>query len=134
MRQFLFALALLLASAPAAQALEVTPTGAVVTVSYTEPTTNTDNSPLNDLAKTTIHWRECPTAGPCSAAYTQVDVPASALAGGGAISKDITVPVPPGVERNIEVFATATDTSGNLSPESAHVVKRVDRLSPKAPS
>jgi hypothetical protein len=133
-RLLIAAAALVLAVAPAAEAIDFTPTGSVITVTYTEPTQNTDNSSVNDLAKTTISWRVCPTAGACTGAFTTVDVPASALTGGGAISRDVTVPVAPGVERNVEIFATATDTSGNLSPETPHIVKRVDRLSPKAPA
>ena len=135
MRKLLAALAILsLASLDDVQAIDFTPTGSVINVSYIEPTQNTDNSALNDLAKTTINWRVCPVSGTCSAVYTKVDVAASALVGGGSISRDVTVPVTPGQEVNVEVFATATDLSGNVSPESVHVVKRVDRLSPKAPA
>jgi len=130
----LLAVLALLALPALAHAIDFTPTGSVITVSYTEPTQNTDGTGLNDLAKTTINWRVCPVTGACNAVYTKVDVAASVLAGGGTISRDVTVPVTPGQEVNVEVFATATDLSGNVSPESTHVVKRVDRLSPKAPA
>lgn len=116
-----------------AWAIDFTPTGTVLIVVYTEPITNTDNSPLTDLAKTTVNSRVCPTTGVCTTVYTQVDVIASAISGGATVSKAVTISIAPGQENNVEVFATATDLSGNVSPESLHVVKRVDRLSPSAP-
>lgn len=128
------ALLLTLGLATRAHAIDFTPSGAVLTVTYTEPTTNTDGSAINDLASTQVHFRLCPTSGTCSASFTVApNVNASAATGGGAISTSVTVNIVAGQENNVEVFATATDTSGNVSPDSLHVVKRVDRLSPSAP-
>lgn len=133
--RFTAILALILtAFAAPARALDFTPTGAVLTVTYVEPTTNTDGSALDDLAKTTINSRVCPVVGPCVAAFTPFDVPASSPSGGATIGRQITVGITPGQQNNVEVYATATDTSGNVSPDSDHIVKRVDRLSPKAPN
>lgn len=125
---------LLFLLASPAWAIDFTPTGSVLTVTYAEPTTNTDGSALNDLARTNVHYRICPTSGACASPYTVgPNVAATASTGGGAITTTVTVPVGPGQEANVEVFATATDTTGNVSPESTHVTKRVDRLSPSAP-
>jgi hypothetical protein len=136
MRRYLAILAVLaVAVLPTnAMALDFTPTGAVLTVTYTEPTTNTDGSALNDLARTNVSFRVCPATGACSAPFTiGPNVAASAIAGGGNISTTVAVAVTPGQEVNVEVFVTASDLSGNVSPESVHVTKRVDRLSPAAP-
>ena len=133
MRPWTLILTLILLATPA-WAIDFTPTGSVLTVTYLEPTTNTDGSPINDLASTNVSYRLCPTSGPCAAPYTLgPNIAATAPTGGGSISTQVTVPVGPGQEANVEVFATATDTSGNVSPESAHVTKRVDRLPPSPP-
>src|SRR5262245_4145633 len=91
-------------AAAKAEAIDFTPTATIITVTYKEPTTNTDGSAINDLLKTTINSRVCPAVGTCSSTFTSVDVPASAPTGGGNVSKDITQPVAPGQERVVEVF------------------------------
>lgn len=128
------ALALSLIAIERAWAIDFSPTGAVLTVTYTEPTTNTDGSVLNDLARTNVHYRVCPVTGTCTTPFILgPNVAATSPIGGGPISTTVSVSVAPGQEVNVEVFATAADTSGNVSPDSVHVTKRVDRLSPKAP-
>lgn len=118
-----------------AEAIDFTASGAILTVTYKEPTTNTDGSVLNDLAGTTVSSRVCPVTGTCSSAFTKTPlIPAvGGLVGGGNVSTTVTVNVTLGQEVNVEVFAQAQDTSGNVSPESLHVTKRVDRLSPAPP-
>jgi len=130
----LLTLSATLAYAGYAFAIDFTPSGAVLAVTYTEPSTNSDGSTLNDLAKTNVYSRVCPVTGTCAATFTKgPDVAASKAAGGGAINTTVTVTITPGQERNVEVYATATDLSGNESVESLHVTKRVDRLSPAEP-
>lgn len=134
MKTFLFALVAVALSALPAAAFTLTPVGAVMSAQYTEPTTNTDSSALDDLAATNVHWRLCPTSGVCSAAFTvEANVPASAPTGGGVKTTTFTVPVAVGQQANVEAYVTAVDLSGNTSPDSTHVTKRVDRLSPSAP-
>ena len=126
-------LVLLLLVTPA-WAIDFTVSGAVLTVTYTEPATNTDGSPLMDLARTNVYTEivlpgQVPVKGP--------NVVASAPGGGGAISTTITVPIGaalPIKEANVKVWATATDTSGNEGPPSNVVTKRVDQLAPSAPN
>lgn len=104
----------------------VTPEG--IKVEYTEPTTNENGTPLTDLAKTTIYYDI--GAGPVKA----VDVPATAPTGGGAISQVITVTIAENTEVDVQIWATATDLSGNESEKSAIATVRVDSLPPNAPT
>lgn len=133
MMRFVLVLMMLALAAPAS-AIDFTPTGSVLTATYREPTTNTDGSALNDLKETQIFFRVCPVSGACAAVFTAgTATPATTAAGGGTVNAQQTVPIAPGQENNVEVYAVARDTSGNVSPESPHVTKRVDRLSPAAP-
>ena len=126
-------LGVLLLTTPA-WAIDFTVSGAVLTVTYTEPSTNMDGSPLVDLARTNVYTEillpgQAPVKGP--------DVAATAPSGGGAISTTITVPIGvtlPIKEATVKVWATATDTSGNESTPSAMVTKRVDQLAPASPN
>ena len=126
-------LGVLLLTTPA-WAIDFTVSGAVLTVTYTEPSTNTDGSPLTDLARTNVYTEillpgQAPVKGP--------NVAATALGGGGAVSTTITVPIGAALaikEANVRVWATATDTSGNESVPSTAVTKRVDQLAPSAPN
>jgi len=125
---FLTAVMLLADSFPA-RAIDFTATGTILTVTYTEPTQNTDGTPLDDLAKTNVYYQVGTAAevkGP--------DVPASQPAGGGAISTQITVAIAAGQRATVTVRATATDSSGNESAKSAAITKTVDRLPPMPPS
>lgn len=121
-------LALLLVAIPA-WAIDFTVTGASVTATYTEPTTNADATPLTDLAKTNVYYQlpgGTPVKGP--------DVPASRPQGGGAISTQVTVPVIAGQDVLVTFWATATDTAANESARSTEVQRRIDRLAPGAPN
>ena len=126
--QSLLLLAALLVASPVA-AIDFTVTGAVVTASYTEPTTNADATPLTDLAKTNVYY-QLPGGTPVKGA----DVPASRPQGGGVISTQVTVPVTAGQDVVVTFWATATDQQKNESEPSKSVQVRIDRLAPGAPN
>ena len=94
------------------------------TALYNEPTTNSDGTPLTDLAKTTV----CGQIG--TAAPTCVEVAATKPAGGGAISQVINVAVPDNAKTTVTYWVTATDTSGNPSTKSPTATKSFDFLPP----
>ena len=110
-------------------ALDATVSGTELTVTYTEPTTNADGSPLTDLARTNVIWKFLPAGTDTK----EANVAATKLTGGGAITTKLIVPVEAGQERTVEITATATDTSGNESVRATAVQKRIDRLAPGAP-
>src|SRR5690349_1982072 len=102
--------------ASSAYAIDFTPTGAVLTVTYKEPAVNKDGSSLDDLDHTNVYYQvgsDAEVKGP--------NVPASSPAGGGNISTTITVPVPTDMRATVAVSASATDTSGNEGPRSSAV-------------
>lgn len=125
--RILLGLLLGLLTAPA-WAMDFTVTGAVVTATYQEPTVTATNTPLTDLASTSISYDL--GAGPVRAR----DVPATAPTGGGIITTTVDIPVAANQEVDVRFWATATDTSGNESARSAEVVRRIDRLPPGAPN
>ena len=109
-------------------AIDFTQTGAVLSVSYNEPSQNADGSSLDDLDHTNVYFQvgsDADVKGP--------NVPASSVAGGAAISTSVTVPVAAGQQASVTISASAMDVSGNESPRSASITKRIDRLSPAAP-
>jgi len=59
------------------------------TITYTEPSTNQAGNALTNLKETTVYWKQ--DAG----AEQSIKVPASALSGGGVITKVITIVDPP---------------------------------------
>jgi hypothetical protein len=124
----LLAAAVLFVAVPAL-ALDATVSGTELTVTYTEPTTNADGSPLTDLARTNVIWKFLPAGTDTK----EANVAATKLTGGGAITTKLIVPVEAGQERTVEITATATDTSGNESVRATAVQKRIDRLAPGAP-
>lgn len=101
--------------------------GTDVTCQYTEPTTNSNGTPLADLHHTSIYY----DMG--NGAVHAADLPASLMTGGGTISYVISVPVADGEEKDVKFWATATDTLGNTSLPSPQAVKRIDRLAPAPP-
>jgi len=107
-----------------AYAFTVNVTGAEVTVTYTEPTTNEDGSPLLDLNFCSIFYDM--GDGPTKA----IDITASKPTGGGTISTNFIVPVLDGMERDVSVWGTASDGSNNASAESVKDSVRIDRLAP----
>lgn len=126
----LFCMGLLVFSPSLGEALTFTQTGAVVTATYTEPTTNADTppTPLTDLASTNVYFQilgQTAVKGPA--------VPATAATGGGAITTTVTVPIVAGQQADVNFWATATDKSGNESVRSVETILRIDRLPPGAP-
>lgn len=112
-----------------AYAFNATATGAVVRLSYNEPTQNADNTPLRDLSKTTGYWAAMPNGAPLACVTTV----ASAPTGGGHIEADCTVPVLAGQEADIAFTVTASDKTGNESRHTNQAVLRLDFLSPASP-
>lgn len=111
-----------------ASAIDFTASGTILTVTFKEPTTNFDTTPLDDLAYTNVYYRL--DAG---AEVKGPNIPATTSAGGGNISTTVTVPIGANQRATVTIRATATDTSGNESAKSAAVVKTVDRLPPMPP-
>ena len=81
-----------------------------LTVSYLEPTTKADGTPLTGLARTSIYY----DLG--HGAMKAMDVPATRPTGGGYVSQEITIPVKEGQEVFAVLCVTATDTDGNEGP------------------
>ena len=111
--------AFLLASAGVAQAYTESPTGVTFTVAYTEPTANIAGGPPN-LTQTTIYYKLN------TGAESSLVVPASAPAGGAAVSRLVTVPILPGQVGTISVQATATNSAGQ-SARTPIAAKTADR-------
>ena len=101
--------------------------GTQIDVEYTEPSLNTDDTPVSDLHHTSIFYDL--GAGP----VLVIELLASLNTGGGLISYSFIVPVVAGQEANVNFWATASDSSGNESAPSEVVTLRIDRLAPKAP-
>jgi len=119
---------LLIASLANAAPIIFTPTGVTVTAIYIEPSTNTDTSPLLDLAKTSIYF-QIVGASPTKAK----DITATTPTGSGNINTTFDIPITEGQEKDIDCWATATDLSGNESAKSNIVRIRIDRLAPSPP-
>ena len=112
MKRLLLALIIITLASTPVFALEFTLTGSEVTATYTEPTTNTDGSLLKDLAKTIIFYD---IVGDGLPEVKAVEVPATALTGGGSIIQTVLVPIVGNQEADVDFWATAVDTSGNSS-------------------
>jgi len=87
-----------------------------VTVTYTEPSQTVGGSPITNLKETAIFWKQD------AKAEVKLVIPASKPAGGGAVSRVITVADPPvcGLT-TITVSATATATTGDESARATPV-------------
>lgn len=116
-----------------ADAFEVTVNGTNITVSYTEPATNEDGSPLLDLSHTTIYLD---IIGDGDSESAVKEVPASSKVGGGEIAAEIIVPNLDVNETAIELWATASDFVGNESGKSNILrleAAEIDQLAPAPP-
>ena len=78
-------------------------------ITYTEPTENVDATPLMDLGGTLI------TVIADGVALPDIDVPATALTGGGPVVQDVVVPFSPNTLVSVDLEVSAYDTSGNAS-------------------
>lgn len=101
-----------------------TPTTSDVTFNVTEPTTNTDGSPLTNLAKTRIDYT---TSTPLGNTLATVDVPASGPTGGQAVSKLVAVPIGAGQQGTVTATAKAVNVNNLASPVSNTATKTIDR-------
>lgn len=97
------------------------------TVTFDEPSTNTDGSPLTDLASHRVYRGQSPGN------YTEhYDVPASGPNGGQTVTNQIPDPTSYGT---YYYAATSLDSSGNESSPSNEVRHDFfDRVAPAAPS
>lgn len=128
MKKFVWGLsAILLLGGAAVWAITGNLTGSEVNVSYDEPTTNADGSPLTDLKETSVYY----DVG-LGAVKIKTN-PAATPSGGKSITNTFVIPVSTGVAAVATLWATATDTSGNESAKSANISVRIDRLAPAAP-
>lgn len=101
---------------------------ATYNIDYTEPTVNSDGSPLTDLKEVLVDFKV--GAG----AYEQLTVvPASSPNGGGTQSKSIANKSIGFTATNTTVKFTAVDLQGNKSPI-VEVVVPIDRVPPAAVS
>src|SRR3972149_11524897 len=108
MKRLLLALIIITLASTPVFALEFTLTGSEVTATYTEPTTNADGSSLKDLAKTIIFYDIVDDGLP---EVKAVEVPATALTGGGVIVQTILVPIIANQEAEVDLWGTAFDLS-----------------------
>lgn len=128
MKKILLLAVLMLGVSYAAHAADAVISGAQVTYSYKEPSTNSDGSALSDLKLTSIYYTV--NSGETVKAK---DETASAKTGGGAKSSTFTVPIVDSKETTLRFWSTASDDSGNESVASAVTVKRIDKLAPSSP-
>ena len=77
-----------------------------ISVSYSEPTTRADGSPLTNLAKTTIYY----DLG--NGLVKAKDILATNPTGGGKVSETLQVPLKPGERITATICVTATDVEG----------------------
>lgn len=121
-------LATFLVFAPVSHAVDVVITGTEVAYTYTEPTTNSDGSPLNDLQRICVYYD---LNGGTSVKV--LDEPATSKNGGGTKTVKFMVPITESMETVLHFWSTAIDESGNTSANSVVLVKRIDKLAPAAP-
>lgn len=88
-----------------------TPTTCTVTLSYKEPVTSANGLALDDLQSTTIKGTVNGTA------LTPVSTPATAVIGGGSITKTVTVTAPACKSTATAWSASAMDLAGNVGAE-----------------
>ena len=111
-------------------ALEVTQNDVNLRVVYTEPTVTQQGTPLDDLAYTTI------TVMDGTVMLAEMDIPATALTGGGTITQDILFTPVPGEKKTYTVNVTASDTNIDPKPNEslpATASVLVDREAPGVP-
>ena len=111
-----------------ALALDAIVVGAQVTLTYKEPSTNSDGSVLGDLKRTTVYYSV--NGG---ATVKGQDVLATSLTGGVSRTVTLNIPIIDSKETILRFWATATDESENESAPSTVVTKRIDKLAPSAP-
>ena len=111
-----------------ALALDAVVIGAQVTLTYKEPSTNSDGSALKDLKSTTAYYTV--NGGPT---IKGPETPATSSTGGVARVVTLNIPITDSQETTLKFWATATDESSNESVPSTAVIKRIDKLAPSSP-
>lgn len=101
--------------------------GVEVPVEWQEPSLNTDETALDDLHHTSVFYNI--GAGPVNV----VDLPANLATGGEVRSYSFLVPVLRGEQKNLTVWTTATDLTGQVSEPTAPITATLDRRVPKPP-
>ena len=102
-------------------------TGSNIQLTFTEPTTNADGTPLNDLAKVEI------TADSGQGPVVVASVPASSPTGGVEQTAQFTVATVDGTTQDVTIVGYAFDIRNNKSLPSAEVVLTIDLLAPAPP-
>jgi hypothetical protein len=92
-------------------------------ITYAEPTTNADGTPLLDLGGTVIKWSVD------GIAQTDIDIPATTVTGGGQITHLQPVPFKPNAQVTVDLVVHAYDLSGNVSEDALSSVQ-IDWLPP----
>lgn len=106
-----------------------TGSGATFTIQYTEPTLLQNGQPLANLTGTNLYWKLD------TGAETKLVVPATKPQGGGAVSRDLTVPVGPGAKATLAVAATGVNSYGeSVRTTAAQIVDRLAEVAPGAPT
>jgi len=95
--------------------LTVQANGVRILIEYDEPTTNTDNTPLTDLAKMSVYFD---IVGDIYPAKKLIDIPATSLNGGGHVKRNVVVPLTKNVIKDIDFWVTAIDVDNNESNKS----------------
>lgn len=99
-----------------------------LTITYDEPTTNVDGTPLADMAYSTIYITS-PAGTHKAPVIAAVDVH-----GGKHIQTPIQVNAPENTSTSIKMAVSATDLSGNEGPKSVEVEHILDRIGPAVPT
>ena len=107
--------------------MTITQTGVNIHVTYTEPTTTENGTPLDDLASTDTVVKD---EGLSVVAVHQVL--ATAPTGGGFVEFDVVVDIPLGQKQTLSVEVTASDLVGNVSQPAVDVIL-IDREAPGVP-
>lgn len=96
-------------------------------LTFTEPSVNSDGSPLLDLAFSTIYL-----VTP-DAKLKVLAIPASGVAGGKVQNAPVVVNAPAGQKTDLLFEVTSTDVAGNESLPDVAILITVDRIAPAAP-
>lgn len=102
---------------------------ASVDARWTEPTTNSDGTPLTDLAYSSVYYSV--NNGP---KIVGAKVSATKPQGGGTLTTTIIVPAPEGVITVLSMSASATDLAGNESAPTAPAQITIERVAPAVPT
>lgn len=130
MKVVFLALAMVISFVRVSGAEMCSPIECAYTVEYTEPTTNTDGSPLTNLTETRLYWKL--GSGGTEMMVTTL---ASTPQGGGVIRRVVMVPIPLGTNVNIYISATAVSPGGESIRTSIIEPKlRVGEVKPSVPT